>query len=106
MLEFADENSTTKNHAGLNLTLSTSTTSPLQLPDQNQHKLDVGSKVQCGNYPEYGVVKWIGILYENGWLYAGVEMVSIMCVVCMCMCVYVHVYLIMSHLFLPYMIIF
>ena len=91
MLEFADRNNTTKDHTifqpGLNPALTSSISSTLQLPDQNQHKLDMGSKVQYGSPAEYGVVKWIGMLHENGWLYAGIETVYIIVFVCVCVCV-------------------
>lgn len=45
--------------------------------NQNPYKLSKGSLIQCGNPPEYGEVKWIGILpgRENIY-YAGVEMVN------------------------------
>ena len=44
---------------------------------QNPYKLEVGSTVQYGKPPEYGVIKWIGRLpVKEKILYAGVEMVS------------------------------
>ena len=45
--------------------------------NQNPYNLAEGSLIQYGNPPEYGVVKWIGILpgRENIY-YAGVEMVN------------------------------
>ena len=70
--------------------LSTST-------NQNPCKFKKGSKVQCGCPVEYGVIKWIGMFpSENKWLYAGVEMVSLLHVssenVCVCVCVLVCVH--------------
>ena len=74
--------------------------------NQNPCKFQKGSKVQCGCPVKYGVIKWIGMLPpENEWLYAGVEMVSLLyvwsvrmfvCVyvclhVCVPLCVHVHV---------------
>jgi len=48
-----------------------------QSMDQNPYKLEVGSKIQHGDPTEYGVIKWIGIMFTgNKLLYAGVEMVS------------------------------
>lgn len=45
--------------------------------NQNPYKLSKGSLIQCGNPPEYGVVKWIGILPgRESTHYAGVEMVN------------------------------
>ena len=64
--------------------LSTST-------NQNPCKFKKGSKVQCGCPVEYGVIKWIGMFpSENKWLYAGVEMVSLLHVSSenVCVCVY------------------
>ena len=44
---------------------------------QNPYKLEVGSTVQYGKPPEYGVIKWIGkIPGSEKILHAGVEMVS------------------------------
>jgi len=58
------------------LTSLGSAISPSQL-DQNPYKLEVGSTIQYGNPPEYGVIKWIGILPGRENIeYAGVEMVN------------------------------
>ena len=45
--------------------------------NQNPHKLEVGSAIQYGDPPQYGVIKWIGVLpnYKEV-MYAGLDMVS------------------------------
>ena len=43
---------------------------------QNPYKLEIESTVQYGEPPQYGVIKWIGVLPGRENLYAGVEMVS------------------------------
>ena len=46
----------------------------------NSHNLEVGSLIQFGNPPCYGVIKWMGILPETEHvLMAGVEVVSCAC---------------------------
>ena len=42
---------------------------------KNQYNLKVGSVIQYGNPPRYGVIKWIGHLPDEIVMYAGVEMV-------------------------------
>ena len=53
------------------------TSAHAQSHHQNPYKLEVGSTVQYGKLPEYGVIKWIGkIPGREKIFYAGVEMVS------------------------------
>ena len=48
-----------------------------QQKDDNLHKLEVGSTVQYGDPPRYGVVKWMGVLPDcEEVVYVGLEMVS------------------------------
>ena len=49
--------------------------SSISKEEQNPHNLTVGSAVQQGNPPNYGVIKWIGKLNGIEKLQAGVEMV-------------------------------
>ena len=48
---------------------------------QNPYKLEIESTVQYGEPPQYSVIKWIGVLPgRENLLYAGVEMVSYVCI--------------------------
>ena len=45
--------------------------------DQNPHKLAVGSAIQYGDPPKYGVIKWLGKFPQGERMYGGIEMVSV-----------------------------
>lgn len=63
-------------HSVRQLSTPSLSSSPIKV-DQNPYKLEVGSKIQHGDPTEYGVIKWIGVMFPgNKLLYAGVEMVS------------------------------
>ena len=47
----------------------------IQLDDANPDNLQVGSDIQYGEPPQYGVIKWIGHLLRETGLHAGLEMV-------------------------------
>ena len=48
----------------------------LQPSNDNPHNLKLGTMVQFGNPPCYGVIKWIGSLPDTNCVMAGVELVS------------------------------
>ena len=48
----------------------------LQPSNDNPHNLEVGTMIQFGNPPCYGVIKWIGSLPDTNFVMAGVELVS------------------------------
>ena len=47
-----------------------------QPSNENPHNLEIGSLIQFGNPPCYGVIKWIGLIPEANCTMAGVEVVS------------------------------
>ena len=78
LLKCANDANATEHHSLLRRPSLESVLLPASIKlDQNPYKLAEGSLIQYGNPPEYGVVKWIGILpgRENIY-YAGVEMVT------------------------------
>ena len=44
--------------------------------DGNPCNLEVGSLIQYGDPPCYGVIRWMGMLFTTNVLMAGVDMVS------------------------------
>ena len=78
LLKCANDANATEHHSLLRRPSLESVLSPTTVKlNQNPYKLAEGSLIQYGNPPEYGVVKWTGILpgRENIY-YAGVEMVT------------------------------
>ena len=47
----------------------------IQLVDTSLYNLEVGSVIQFGEPPRYGVIKWIGNLPDQAEVSAGLEMV-------------------------------
>lgn len=52
--------------------------------NDNPHNLKVGTMIQYGNPPCYGVIKWMGSLLDTECIMAGVELVSCTCTVALC----------------------